>query len=178
MIKYLALLLLSANAFAGSVTLSWTPPTENEDATPYTDPAGYNIYYGTATGVYSDVINVPDPLVTTYVVDNLVDGAYFFVSTAYNLAGTESQYSNEATKTVVTIPNPPSNLTVVQTNLVAFAISQSKDRLVTYPVGSVPPGTPCDGSMTANGMYLVPFDAVTFAGSARPAVVLAECSGG
>src|SRR5690606_39089874 len=32
---------------SGSVTLSWTPPSENEDGSALTNLAGYRIYYGT-----------------------------------------------------------------------------------------------------------------------------------
>lgn len=35
------------------ITLSWTAPVANSDGTPLTDLAGYNVYYGTATGNYN-----------------------------------------------------------------------------------------------------------------------------
>ena len=34
----------------GSITLSWTAPTENEDGSALTDLAAYKIYYGTSPG--------------------------------------------------------------------------------------------------------------------------------
>mgnify|MGYP002277931815 CR=1 FL=1 len=77
------------------VTLSWTPPTENEDGTALTDLAGYKIYYGTASGEYTEQIRVENPSVSTYVVDNLSPTTYFFVATAYNQNGLESDYTNE-----------------------------------------------------------------------------------
>ncbi len=84
----------------GSVTLSWTPPTQNTDGTALTNLAGYKIYYGTRRGQYSSEISIDNPGITTYVVDNLSPNTYYFVSTAVNSGGIESDYSNEAVKTV------------------------------------------------------------------------------
>ena len=84
----------------GSVTLSWTPPTENEDGTVLTDLAGYRLYWGTTPGVYTDSLTINNPGLTTYVVENLPPGTYEFVATSFNAAGTESIYSNAATKVV------------------------------------------------------------------------------
>jgi len=84
----------------GSVTLSWTPPTRNEDGTYLYDLAGYGIYYGTRPGNYSNSIHIDNAGVSTYVVENLVPNTYYFSSTAFNSSGVESDYSNEATITV------------------------------------------------------------------------------
>ena len=84
----------------GSVTLSWTPPTQNEDGTPLTDLAGYKIYWGTTPGVYPNSVTLSNPGLTSYVVENLVPGTYEFVATSFNSAGMESVYSNPATRTV------------------------------------------------------------------------------
>jgi Putative Ig domain len=84
----------------GSTTLSWTPPTENEDGSPLTDLAGYKLYWGTTPGVYPNSVTLTNPGLTSYVVDNLVPGTYQFVATSYNTAGMESAYSNPATRTV------------------------------------------------------------------------------
>jgi len=84
----------------GSVTLSWTPPTQNTDGTTLTDLAGYRIYWGTSPGNYSNSVRINNASVSTYVVDNLVPGTYEFVATAFNTAGVESSYSGAATKVV------------------------------------------------------------------------------
>ncbi len=96
-----ALVFNAAILFAGSAQLSWTPPTANTDGTPLTDLAGYKVYYGTASGKYSQSVNAGN--VTTYTVPNLTDGTtYYFATTAYNTAGAESGYSNEVSKTTAT----------------------------------------------------------------------------
>ncbi len=84
----------------GSVTLSWTPPTQNEDGTALTDLAGYRIRWGTVPGSYPSSVLIDNPGLSTYVVDNLVPGPYEFVATAINASGVESAYSNTATKVV------------------------------------------------------------------------------
>ena len=87
----------------GSVTLSWTPPTMNSDGTAMTDLAAYNIYFGTSAGAYSNQIRLDNPGLTTYVIENLIPDTYYFVATAVNSVGIESQYSNEITKVVSTL---------------------------------------------------------------------------
>ena len=85
---------------ASSATLSWTAPSMNNDGSPLTDLAGYNIYYGTSSRNYTNQIVVNNPGVTTFVVDNLNPDTYYFAATAVNSGGTESGYSAEAIKTV------------------------------------------------------------------------------
>ena len=83
---------------SASVTLSWTPPTENEDGSALTDLAGYNIYYGDSAGTYPNWIRIDNPGMSTYVVGNLTPKTYYFVATSLNSMGIESRYSNEAVK--------------------------------------------------------------------------------
>jgi hypothetical protein len=78
-----------------TVTLSWLPPTENEDGSPLMDLAGYEISYGRQSRMYSSHIDVPNPGVTTYVVSGLVPGAYYFTMVAYNQADVRSRLSAE-----------------------------------------------------------------------------------
>ena len=91
---------LAKNSSTGSVTLSWTAPSENEDGSPLEDLSGYRIYWGTTSGNYSNSLTIDDTGLTTYVIDNLAPGTYEFVATSFNAAGVESDYSNAATKTV------------------------------------------------------------------------------
>jgi len=84
----------------GSVTLTWTPPTQNTDGSPLTDLAGYRIYWGNGGGVYPQSVTIDNPGVSSYVVENLPPGDYEFVATAINSVGVESGFSNPATRTV------------------------------------------------------------------------------
>ena len=85
----------------GSITLSWTAPTENEDGTALTDLAAYKFYYGTSAGSYSSQVRVDDPNLTIYAIENLTPATYYVVATAINDAGVESRFSNEAIKQVL-----------------------------------------------------------------------------
>ena len=116
----------------GDVTLSWTPPTTNADGTPLTELAGYNVYYGTSTGNYSQSIDVGN--VTTYQVRNLMDGlTYYFVVTAYDASGNESGDSNEVNKTI----QPP-------------VVDAGPDQAVTLPNSAILDGTVIDDGLPSS----------------------------
>jgi hypothetical protein len=91
---------LSSGTGLGSITLSWTAPTQNEDGSALTDLAGYKLYWGTTPGVYTQTATIDSPGITTFTVDGLPPGEYEFVAKSFNTAGIESAYSNTATKTV------------------------------------------------------------------------------
>jgi hypothetical protein len=76
-----------------STTLSWMPPTQNEDGSPLMDLAGYKIYWGTIRGQYTHSAKIDNPGISSYVVENLSPGTYEFVGTSFNRAGVESAYS-------------------------------------------------------------------------------------
>lgn len=84
----------------GSVTLSWTAPTQNSDGSTLTDLDAFKIYYGNSQGSYPNQILIDNASVTTYMVDNLTPNTYFFVATSVNSQGVESEYSNLTQVTV------------------------------------------------------------------------------
>ena len=83
----------STNPPSGTTaTLTWQPSTS-------TNVAGYNVYVGTASGVYSSTIPVGSA--TTYTVPNLgIGSTYYFAVTAHNASGVESSYSSEVSKSI------------------------------------------------------------------------------
>jgi hypothetical protein len=85
---------------SGSVKLSWVAPTQNTDGTPATELAGYRIYYGTDPNEMTESINVVGATSTSYVVDGLATGTYYFSVMAYNSAGFNSGLSNTADQTI------------------------------------------------------------------------------
>jgi hypothetical protein len=85
---------------AGEATLSWTPPDQNTNGSALTNLAGYRIYYGTSADGLDQVIDIPGVGMTTYVVDNLTAGTYYFSIRAYNSAGVESALSNVVSDTI------------------------------------------------------------------------------
>ena len=85
---------LSATVQGASVTLGWNPST---------DPlvAGYNLYYGGASGNYTNKVTIGKA--TTAVTSGLLVGVtYYFSATTYNAAGMESLFSGEVSYTVPT----------------------------------------------------------------------------
>ena len=76
----------------GTATLTWNPNTE-------TDLAGYNIYMGTASGLYGTPIKLGN--LTSYVVTHLAKGStYFFAVAAYDSSNNESLLSAEVSKSI------------------------------------------------------------------------------
>ena len=76
------------SAFAtGSVTLAWNAST---------DPsvAGYNVYYGGASGVYTNEMCAGNA--TNVTISGLAEGTtYYFAATTYASSGTNSPFSSE-----------------------------------------------------------------------------------
>jgi hypothetical protein len=84
-----------------NATISWLPPTENTNGTALGAIGGYRIYYGTASHEYTTTIDVSNPGLTTYVVDELNVGVtYYFAVTALSAAGVESAPSPEVAATI------------------------------------------------------------------------------
>jgi hypothetical protein len=88
-------------ATSGSATLRWTPPTTNSDGSPLVNLAGFRIVYGQASRQYSQVLNIPSPVVATAMIENLSAGTWYFAVKAYTSTGVESDVSNEASKTIM-----------------------------------------------------------------------------
>jgi len=82
----------------GSATLTWDVPTLNDDGSPLLDLYGYNIYRGVAPDIGSLVliVELDNPGLVTYVVDNLSTGTHYFSITAVNELRLESEFSNVA----------------------------------------------------------------------------------
>jgi Putative Ig domain len=84
----------------GRATVAWTPPTLRSDGSALTNLAGYRIYYGVGPDAFDNVIDVDTVGVTSFVVENLAAGTWYFAVTARDSAGTESGLSNAASKTI------------------------------------------------------------------------------
>lgn len=82
----------------GSATLTWTAPTKNTDESALTDLKSYKIYYGTSSSDLSKTIDAGN--VTTYKVDSLAAGTWYFAVAAVNTSGAESAKSSVASKKI------------------------------------------------------------------------------
>lgn len=81
-----------------SVTLAWGKPDKNSDGSDLFDLAGYKIYYGNSPRNYTQSIDVGN--ITGAVISNLSSGTWCFTTTAYDVSGNESDYSNEECKII------------------------------------------------------------------------------
>lgn len=85
-----------------SVTLSWSPPTQNSDGSSLNNLAGYTLHYGTASQDYTGSIEITSPTETSYVVSgsNFPPGTYYFAISAYNAQQVSSSLSGEVSVTI------------------------------------------------------------------------------
>lgn len=84
----------------GSATLTWVAPTQNTDGSALTNLAGYRVIYGKSASALNQTVELANPSLTSYVVDQLSSGTWYFAVKAYTLAGGESAASNVASKTI------------------------------------------------------------------------------
>jgi hypothetical protein len=85
---------------SGSATLNWSVPTENTNGTPLTNLAGFHIYYGASPSNLNNTAQIASADTTSYTVDNLAAGTWYFSINAYTSAGVESAISNIASTTI------------------------------------------------------------------------------
>lgn len=156
------LFLLSAAlyAHAGEATVSWTAPTQNCDGSQLTDLSGYELRWGQGTAL-------PAKADTAYLVQNLPPGEWWFSVASLTTGGEKSQF------VTVTKVIPPEEFKTVGT--VVYTFIKNEDRILVLPVGTVALGVACDATQTVNGKHVVPRSAVTWTGSVRPVVALADC---
>jgi len=112
---------LPLTSFAGaaiSANLSWTASSDP-------NVTGYNIYYGNTSHQYTNSVSVGN--VTSVNVPNLTTGTtYFFAAKAHDAAGNQSDFSNEAAFTGVTVtPGTYVQLSTMPTNSTADQLSFS-----------------------------------------------------
>lgn len=84
----------------GAATVSWIPPTQRVDGSALTNLAGFRIRYGSSQTNLDRTIYLNNPGLTSYMVEQLAKGTWYFTVTALDSAGLESAPSNLASKTV------------------------------------------------------------------------------
>lgn len=98
----LSLFLSACSGGGGDATdatagLSWSAPSEREDgsALAFSAIAGYRIYYGLETGIYTGKIDINDHTTTEAQLSSLPSDKYFVVITTIDTDGRESVFSSE-----------------------------------------------------------------------------------
>jgi hypothetical protein len=87
-------------ATTGSLTINWTPSTTNTDGSSLTDLAGYRISYGTSATALTQTIQLANPGLSSYVVDGLASGKWYFSIKSYTSSGAESAPTTPVSGTV------------------------------------------------------------------------------
>lgn len=153
--------LVSCGSQAGTAELKWTP----------TPNVTYNIYEGTSP---TNLVKVMSGLTSPRVVwsgPDLTTNYWYAITTVSN--GVESQMG-----AVIQMASPAPVLTnlglATQTN-VAYQMILTADHYIALPVGSVPIGTACDATQSVNGFNVIPRASVTWYGTVKPLVVVAQC---
>jgi hypothetical protein len=100
LVLVLPLTLAGCSYANGSANLNWSPVSKDIDGAPLKDLAGYKIYYGTSPHDLQKVVVLNDPSQTSYRVEHLVPGTWYFSIVAYTKAGAEGSASNMASKTI------------------------------------------------------------------------------
>ena len=87
-----ALAPFSINVSSGSstvATVTWSPPA----ASTASQVAGYRVYYGTSVATMTKSVDVQDAGATSYVIDNLSSGTWYFAIAAYDASKEQSPLS-------------------------------------------------------------------------------------
>jgi len=122
-------LALPSIAIGASADLTWAEPTQNEDGTPLTDLASYDIWYGCSQpGVYTNVETLAAPATTYTVIGLPSTGTCYFAAKAVNSSGQSSVFSNEAARVfgALSVPGAVTDTTITwqQSPVVAFSFIQ------------------------------------------------------
>jgi hypothetical protein len=86
---------------AGIATLDWIPRTANTDGSLLTDLAGFNVRYGRSPDELTQVDKLANPGLSSYVVDNLSPGKWYFAISSYSANGAESSISGVVSTTIL-----------------------------------------------------------------------------
>lgn len=78
-----------------SVTLAWEAPTDRLDGSTLSNLAGYRIQYGLMSETYDYEVDIPNPGVLSYVIENLEPGTWYFAASAYDANNLESRLTDE-----------------------------------------------------------------------------------
>ncbi|MGC9061136.1 MAG: fibronectin type III domain-containing protein, partial [Thermoplasmata archaeon] len=127
----------------GNVTLKWQPPANN-GGSPIT---GYKVYWGTATGNYTNSVTVGN--VRNYTVTGLTNGqTYYFIVSAINAAGESAKsYEVSATPQQPTQPGAPAEWLFLIIGLIGllligiiiyFVVGKKKQSMMRFPKLKVP----------------------------------------
>jgi len=169
--------------------ISWTAPTQNTDgstipATGVGSLGGFRLYYSTnpATVETATPINLTKDL-RTYRIVGQPNAVYYYKMTAYNTENVSSAFTGAVNNTINFVQvadTAPVTITAAATFSTTapgvYNLVKKANGFILVYVGIVPLNTLCDITQTVNGYYAVPVSLVTWSGTVKPIVVVAQCS--
>jgi len=87
-------------AGTGSATVKWNAPATNTDGSTIVNLAGYQIDYGTSASSLIQSVTISDPTATSYTLEGLATGTWYFAVSDFTSAGTVSALSTVVSKTI------------------------------------------------------------------------------
>jgi hypothetical protein len=84
----------------GSATLAWAAPVQNTDGSAIANLSGYVISYGTSPSTLTQTVTVSDPTTTSYTIQSLVAGTWYFAVSAVESGGVSSALSSVVSTTI------------------------------------------------------------------------------
>ena len=85
---------------SGKATVSWVPPTQRTDGSALTALAGYRIRYGSSATALDQTVQLNNVGLTSYMIEGLAPGTWYFAMTAVDTGGLESDMSNSVAKVI------------------------------------------------------------------------------
>jgi hypothetical protein len=151
---FLGIVIGPVSAFASAnVTLAW-----NQTSNPIV--AGYDIYYGSASGVYTNVINAGNN--TSVTISNLINGStYYFAAATYSAAGAVSALSSEV---AYTVSQPPPTLDPIGNRIINATVGVQAVNLTGISSGSAGGNQVLTVSATSSNTNLVSNPMVNYTG--------------
>ncbi len=80
--------------------MSWQAPTTNSNGSALTDLAGYMLNYGTSAAHLTESVKIDNPSTTSYTMQNLSSGTWYFAVSAYTSTGVQGALSDVVSATI------------------------------------------------------------------------------
>lgn len=84
----------------GTAQVSWTPPLKNTNGSALTDLSGFQIHVGRSAAKLTRLVDVTDPSISNFLVEDLSAGSWYFAVAAVNSIGAQSALSAVRSKVI------------------------------------------------------------------------------